>query len=198
MGRQKTYDREEVVERAMGVFWKAGYHGSSTRDLANAMGVNPYSLYAEFGSKDALYEAAVDRYEKLVVTRHFGALETQSSSIKEIRAVLLFFGESAEYQQSDLGCFLCNAAVELAPSIERSRGIAERYVGRLTEAFANALRNADANGRLVEDAPIDALASFLTTLLLGIFVQMRAKIGGFALRSSAAQGLALLDQFIAD
>ena len=54
MGRPKKYDREAVLDRAMQAFWRNGYEATSTADLEAQMGVNRSSLYAEFGSKEAL------------------------------------------------------------------------------------------------------------------------------------------------
>ena len=85
MGRSKSYDRDEVTDRAMRLFWAQGFHATSTRELTDAMGVNAYSLYAEFGSKEALYEAALERYEALVVTGHFGKLEADAGSLDDVR-----------------------------------------------------------------------------------------------------------------
>jgi AcrR family transcriptional regulator len=45
------------------VFWGKGYEGTSVADLTEAMGINPPSLYAAFGNKEALFKKALDRYE---------------------------------------------------------------------------------------------------------------------------------------
>ena len=59
MGRPKNYDRDAIARKAMEVFWRYGYHGTSTQALVDAMGVNRFSVYAEFGNKQALYELSI-------------------------------------------------------------------------------------------------------------------------------------------
>ncbi|MCH8886618.1 MAG: helix-turn-helix transcriptional regulator, partial [SAR324 cluster bacterium] len=59
MGRPKTYDREEIAAKAMELFWLHGFNGTSTQALVEHMQINRYSLYAEFGSKQRLYEVAL-------------------------------------------------------------------------------------------------------------------------------------------
>ena len=61
MGRTKSYERDDSLDAAMKVFCARGYHAVTTRELTDAMGLNVYSLYGEFGSKQGLYEAAIDR-----------------------------------------------------------------------------------------------------------------------------------------
>jgi TetR/AcrR family transcriptional regulator, transcriptional repressor for nem operon len=193
MGRPKTYDRDEITERAMRLFWERGFHGTSTRDLTEAMGVNPYSLYAEFGSKEALYSAGVERYERDVVTRNFGRLEGPGATLDDVRQVLGFFGDAGQRAASARGCLMCNAGVERAPSVEASQASTARFVRRLTAAFENALRNAAAAGCLAPGSPIEALAAGFVTHLMGVFVLMRARADAATLRAAADDALARLD-----
>jgi TetR/AcrR family transcriptional regulator, transcriptional repressor for nem operon len=193
MGRSKSYDRDEVTDRAMQLFWAQGFHATSTRALADAMGVNPYSLYAEFGSKEALFDAALARYEARVVAGHFGALEAEGAGLDEVRAVLEFFGGVALRGVESRGCLSCNTAVEQAPTVEASRSSAARYVDRLCAAFAHALGGARADGRLSQGAPVEELAAFFTTQLIGTFLLLRARVDPEVIRRSMDQALARLE-----
>ncbi len=193
MGRRKTYDREDIADRAMRLFWKRGYHATSTRELSEEMGVNPYSLYAEFGSKAGLYQAALERYEDVIVHRHFGALEAEGASLRQIRDVLDFFGDNGARSGSELGCLLCNAGTERAPTPQLSEASTARFVDRLVCAFRAALLNARAAGELGPDAPVEELARFFPTVLMGVFVLSRAQVDGRVLRATADQALARLE-----
>ena len=192
MGRPKTYDRTQLTDEAMQLFWERGFHATSMRDVVAATEVNPTSIYAEFGSKQGLYEAALERYDEVVVTGHFGRLEQPSSSLEDIAAVLRFFGGSEAVQGATLGCLQCNAATEQAPTPAHSQATTARYAERLTAAFATALTNAEAAGRLQPDVDVDELARFFTVLLLGMFVLLRAGGDAALLRGAADQGLARL------
>src|SRR2546423_12711865 len=56
-----TSRRNELVRQAARLFAEKGYHGTSTGDLAEAMGVQKGSLYAHISSKaDLLWEVARD------------------------------------------------------------------------------------------------------------------------------------------
>ena len=91
MGRKKSYDRDVLVRKAMEIFRDHGFAGTSAEMLVEGLGVNRYSLYAEFGSKQALFNAALQRYDEEVLERNFGPLEAPGASIDEVRALLEFF-----------------------------------------------------------------------------------------------------------
>ena len=63
MGRPRAFDMDQALDQALDVFWEKGYEGASCRDLTEAMGINPPSLYAAFGNKERLFKKALDRYE---------------------------------------------------------------------------------------------------------------------------------------
>jgi AcrR family transcriptional regulator len=62
MGRPREFDVEQALDRALQVFWRNGYEGTSIADLTAAMGIKPPSLYAAFGNKEGLFRKALDRY----------------------------------------------------------------------------------------------------------------------------------------
>jgi len=62
IGRPPRFNREEVLNRAMHVFWQKGFEGASLTDLTIAMGIEPASLYKAFGNKEALFEQVLTRY----------------------------------------------------------------------------------------------------------------------------------------
>src|SRR5215467_1252825 len=67
MPAAKQFDRLEVLDRAMRVFWERGYEAASVQNLVDATGVNRASLYATFGGKKELFLSSLARYEEVVV-----------------------------------------------------------------------------------------------------------------------------------
>lgn len=62
MPRKPNYDRTELITRARDLFWKRGWAGTSLKDLEATLQMRPGSFYAAFGSKDALFELAMNKY----------------------------------------------------------------------------------------------------------------------------------------
>lgn len=176
MGRTKRYDRETLVATAMGVFHRHGYQGASTDVLVRELGVNRRSVYAEFGSKEALFAATLGHYDRQVVGLLFGPLEAPTATLDEIEALFRAFARSAD-ASTLLGCLLCNTAAELAGGAPGVQPHVERYFDRVHRAFCNALRGAVRAGQVAADTDVAAEARFLTSSCLGIFVMVRAGIG---------------------
>jgi len=175
MGRKKSYDRDVLVGKAMQVFRDHGFAGTSAEMLVDALGVNRYSLYAEFGSKQGLFDAALQRYDEENVERNFGPLEAPGAGIGELRALLEFFGAASKSPALGRGCLLCNTAVEFGPDDPSGAGFVQRYFKRLSGAFRAALSNARDKGELDRSVVPRAEAAFFTASVLGLFVMLRAK-----------------------
>ncbi|WP_152048658.1 TetR/AcrR family transcriptional regulator [Aureimonas psammosilenae] len=61
-GRPRRFDPDEAVATAQSLFHARGYDAVSVADLTAALGINPPSFYAAFGSKAGLYARVVERY----------------------------------------------------------------------------------------------------------------------------------------
>lgn len=62
MGRPKKFDREQVLNKAIPLFWVRGYADTSLQDLEKATGVNKSGLYSEFESKEDIFLACLRHY----------------------------------------------------------------------------------------------------------------------------------------
>ncbi len=62
MGRKKNFEREDVLDKALSLFWKKGFADTSVQDLEKTTGVNKSGLYSEFKDKEDLYACALKQY----------------------------------------------------------------------------------------------------------------------------------------
>ena len=51
MARSKEFEENEVLDKAMKLFWEQGYEKTSMTDLVEHMGIHRRSLYDTFGDK---------------------------------------------------------------------------------------------------------------------------------------------------
>lgn len=63
-GRPRKFDAEEGIATAQKLFHSLGYDALSVADLTKALGINPPSFYAAFGSKLGLYQRVLARYSR--------------------------------------------------------------------------------------------------------------------------------------
>lgn len=61
-GRPRRFDPEQAVATAQQLFRAYGFDGVSVADVTGALGINPPSFYAAFGSKVGLYHRVLDHW----------------------------------------------------------------------------------------------------------------------------------------
>ena len=175
MSRVKQYDRTELLDHAVELFRRQGFNGTSTAELVAEFGVNRKSMYAEFGSKQQLFEAALEHYNSKHLTGVLAPLEAPDASIDAIRHAFHDYASASEGPFRGLGCLMCNTAVERAALDPGSRRYVDAYLERLTRAFRHALNNAQQGEEINLTVDLDEMAGFLTTALIGMAASIRAK-----------------------
>ena len=175
MSRKKQYDRTELLNRAVELFRRQGFNGTSTAELVAELGVNRKSMYAEFGSKQELFEATLEHYNNNHLTRVLAPLEAPDASIEAIRYAFYDYASASEGAFNGLGCLMCNTAVERSALDPGSGRYVAAYLERLTRAFWHALNNAQQGGELDPTVDLDEMAGYLTTMLIGMAASVRAK-----------------------
>jgi AcrR family transcriptional regulator len=172
MGRKQLWDRAEVLTSAMRLFRRRGYQGASLRDIEEATGLHPGSLYRAFESKDGLFRAALDAYNDEVVQGRVRVhLLEPTDPVMGIRS---FFTSAFETGlDPDPGCLLTNTAVESFTVPQAADGV-RRGLETIEIGFADALTRARAQGLLPSDLDVDASAARLLALYQGLLVLVRA------------------------
>ena len=61
-GRPRNFDPEQAVAAVLPIFMEKGFEGATFGELIAAMGINPPSFYAAFGSKEQLFRRVIDVY----------------------------------------------------------------------------------------------------------------------------------------
>jgi AcrR family transcriptional regulator len=169
-GRPREFDIDKALDRALRVFWRKGYEGTSLPDLTRAMGINRPSLYAAFGNKEALFRKALDRYAE-------GPAAYVREALKEptARAVAerLLDGtiDLVTDRRNPRGCLMVHGALacgEAAESVQREL-CARRAAGEA--AVRQRLERAVAEGDLPADAVPADLARYIIAIIQGMAVQ---------------------------
>ncbi len=174
MSRAKQYDRTELLDRAIELFRRQGYAGTSTAELVAELGVNRKTMYAEFGSKQELFEAALERYSRRHLTAVLAPIEAPDAGVDAIRKAFANYASASESRFQGLGCLMCNTAVERAALDAASGRYVAAYLERLTNAFRRALINGQRTGDVDADADLDDLSAFFTMALVGVSACIRA------------------------
>ncbi len=193
MSGAKQYDRIELLDRAIELFRVQGFTDTSTAELVAELGVNRKSMYAEFGSKQGLFEAALERYDEEHLTNVLGPIEAPDAGPDAIREAFASYGEASDGWVRGRGCLMCNTAVERAALDPGARRYVDAYLARLTNAFRHSLNNGQQSGQLDPDADLDELAAFFTMALIGVVACIRAESEPAQVRAACRVATRMLD-----
>ena len=118
MGRPKNFSREEVLEKAIPVFWKHGFAATSLQELEQATGVNKSGLYTEFRDKEDLFVACLRHYLESQGKR--GLLTKEPLGWKNVET---FLKHGPLNQGEQQGCFSVNSMREFAILPDEAYGV---------------------------------------------------------------------------
>lgn len=168
MGRPRTFDEESAVDRAMDLFWRKGYRGTTPQDLADAVGIGKGSLYNAFGSKRELFALTLDRYRDQQAVQVDQALEGPGSVKERIAAALELLIDMNFADPDRRGCLAVNTAAELAGFDEDATERVRAMFERTANTFLDVIRAGQASGEISRDLDPEALATHLLTTLVGV------------------------------
>lgn len=193
MSGAKKYDRTELLDRAVELFRVQGFAHTSTAQLVAELGVNRKSMYTEFGSKQGLFEAALERYSHEHLSAVLAPIEAPTAGIEAIREAFASYASASDGWVRGRGCLLCNTAVERAALDPGAGRYVAAYLDRLTKAFRHALNNGQQSGQIDADADLDELAAFFTMALIGVVACIRAEAPPEQVRAACRVATSLLD-----
>jgi AcrR family transcriptional regulator len=190
IGRPRGFDRDAALEAAMLLFWRKGFAAASMNDLCDAMSIRSPSLYAAFGSKEALYLEAIEHYVRIGGPPVWKELAAGATACSSVEALLMAGAESLpESPANPAGCMAMLAAVgdEWPTTIaEAARGIRVQMLGMLRSRLEAGV----ANGELPASTDIDNLSRFYLGVFQGMAVQARDGASAGDLRGLVAAAMA--------
>src|SRR5260370_27942270 len=140
MARQKEFDPEEVLHRAMEVFSACGYEGTSIRDLVKHMRINRQSIYDTFGDKHSLFLQALDRYREIQRRRVSEVLDRPGSVKRNLRLLFREVVDKSLSEEGRRGCFVGNAMPELTVRSQETAATTCNSVASAARTFQHALQ----------------------------------------------------------
>jgi len=190
VGRPRGFDRDTALEAAMFLFWRKGFATTSMNDLCDAMGVGSPSLYAAFGSKEALYLEAVEHYARTQGPPVWDKLADGATARAGIENLLIAAAYSLpKSRATPAGCMAVLAAVgdEWPTAIAR---VVKKVRLEMLGMLRSRLENAVAKRELPTSTDIDGLSRFYLSVFQGMAIQARDGATQAELRAVAAAAMA--------
>ena len=184
-GRPRAYETGAALDAALKVFWTRGYSGTSVDDLAAAMKMSKPSVYAAFGNKQAVYEAAVNHYIATIGSAYLKPLQEEELLRDGLLGFYAAVIDVATGRHGPLGCIVaCTLPAEAGDSKE-ARDLLAAVFAQIDGAIVARIRAAQAAGELSADADAMMLGQVVTSGMFALSIRARSGMNRRALTKLA-------------
>ncbi len=192
-GRPKIFDEQEVVDKAVNVFWTKGYETASADELLEAMGIGKGSFYLAFkGGKKELYEKSLRQYSDRFNKQFLYDISVSDDPIQLIRNFFMALADDPKSKQMK-GCYIGNALVQLSDGDADTKLIAAGLLSGMEDIFTSVIRKAQAQKKLKNKTKPEVLGKYLINLWNGVNVTRRSNPGDQYLREVLEMSLQVLN-----
>ncbi|MBF2709436.1 TetR/AcrR family transcriptional regulator [Flavobacterium soyangense] len=173
MARTKNFNQEEILDKAVELFWINGYNATSANDLVENLGLSRSSLYDTFGDKRTLFVKSLQRYRSKIVNNMLFLVEHSTDIKKTIEEVFKLVIEQDIHSKISKGCFMVNSAIELSACDEEIALIVMANQTDIVSTFEIAILKGQNLGQITTNFNANHLANFLYNSISGIRVAIK-------------------------
>jgi AcrR family transcriptional regulator len=190
-GRPRGFDRDAALAKATRLFWEKGYEATSINDLTEALGIGAPSLYAAFGSKDALYTEALNYYCESNAALVWGRFAAAATAREAVEHFLMDSAAALTGAVADIprGCMVTLSSIASEGHDALGRLIQDTRALTL-ERLMTRLRQAVDEGEIAASTDLHSLARFVQTVQAGMSIL--ARDGASTAELTEVAGLAML------
>lgn len=189
MPRKPNYDRNDLIDRSRDLFWRRGWSGTSLKDLEAVLQMKPGSFYAAFGSKEALFKLAMEKY----VADGLERLKVLAEEHGPIKALQRFPEMAIANGNAPKACMLSKTLLELHAQNHPLAHEANLHLLKMEAYFAELFQQAQSAGDIHVSHDPKVLARRYQSDLLGLRVSAeREGVDGKAIALEIANGLSKL------
>jgi len=192
MPKVKLFDENEVLDKAMKLFWKKGYHATSVQDLVSHLEINRASLYDTYGNKEQLFNKSLALYRKSTIDGITQIFESHSNVMDGFKELFDLSIKEVIKDKEFKGCFFVNTTTELIPNDEKVHKVFKRVKRDFEDLFYKYLKKGKDSGELRTDHDLKSLASMLFMLYNGMKVVSKINPKKEELKNSVELAMTLI------
>lgn len=193
MPRVKSFNEQEVLSKAMELFWKKGYTATSIQDLVDTLKLTRASIYNTYTDKETLFKRALNSY----ITTNTESIKTflnSQSNTKDGFTRLMESGiEESVNDKNRKGCFVVNTTTELIPGDQKILEAVSNNKKAFEAIFYDFLKHGEQKGEFKKGKDLKAIASLIFTIYNGLRVVAKINPDKKELMSSVHLALMALD-----
>jgi TetR/AcrR family transcriptional repressor of nem operon len=191
--RPKDFDEEEILRKAIYLFWEKGYNATSIHDLIDGLGIGRSSIYHTFGDKHQLFIKALEYYQVTGTAKITNVLENAPSLRAALEALMKLVITDLLNETVPKGCFKVNSEVEVAACDETVNKLVYNDDLLIEEALFKAFKKAQQTGEIDQSKDAVALARFFCCTITGMRVYAKFRTEPRFFEDISRSALAILD-----
>jgi len=176
------FDRNEVIDKSIDLFWENGFSASSMKEIVQTTGLKPGSIYLAFGNKEGLFREALVRYAQQRTAQMRGLLDNAQSVGEGLCSILEAVVQEST-KENYCSCFLIKTRLELAAERNDLYEFASAKLGEVEELFESYLK------KEFNDKVSRRRATNLMLHIFGVRVYGYQKDSADRMRESLREGL---------
>lgn len=173
MARTKGFNEEEVLDKAVQLFWTKGYNATSANDLVKELGLSRSSLYDTYGDKRTLFINSLKRYRETVVAEMLNMIDNSTNIKQTFKDIFRLIIEQDIEAKIPKGCFVVNSAIELSSNDNEIAEIVKLNQYEFERTLEKAILKGQKEGSISNTQNATYLAKFYYNSIVGIRVSMK-------------------------
>lgn len=172
MARPIQYNPEQVLAKAVRVFWEKGYESTSVQDILDVTGLKPGSLYNIYSSKEELFHSVLESYSNHYLAHVRKLFEQGDDPIKSIEDFLTQVVIVNITDEETSGCLLIKTQLVISPKDEKIQHYIDQYFTQIEMLLKEAIIEAKKAGQTSADP--EQFSKFIVTTIYGAHVFYKA------------------------
>jgi TetR/AcrR family transcriptional repressor of nem operon len=174
MARTKDFDEDEVLAKAIQLFWHKGYNGTSMQDLVDTLGISRSSLYDTYTDKHTLFIKALDTYQHEGAAKIQEIIDGTDSARETVKKLMKLATTGLIGDKQQKGCFMVNAEVEVAQHDQEVNNMVCKNDQQMEDAFYQVISKGQESGEIKNIRDARALARFIFNAVKGMHVTAKS------------------------
>lgn len=174
MVRTKRFDQDAVLDKAVELFRRQGYQGTSPRELTEQLGISRSSLYDTYGDKRSLFIKVLKRYKRNQTANLKATAARSVNALQSIKAIFQMTVDECFIDIEPKGCFLVNSIIELAPRETELINLVSDCMKDHEEVFYQLIKQGIEDRQIKRITHPRAASRYLVNCLYGISISVKA------------------------
>ena len=174
MARKKEFDEKALLNKAVSLFWRKGYHATSAQDLVDELGISRSSLYDTYTDKRTLFKESLKVYQDCNTKALIDLAEHSGNAEQTIKQIFQGIIQESTADEMARGCFMVNTAVELSGQDKEIGDFVNQNNKTVEDALARLIKKGQSDGQFSMKNSPRAFSRFLFSTITGLRVAARS------------------------